>query len=101
MFEKIIAYWQTATAIVAAATYVWFAHKDMPFFERAGKVFGACLLGVSIAPEIAARYGIGHNTTLVAVITLGWVFLDAVTTLFHNRALLIEMIAKIIRGGGK
>lgn len=101
MFEKISAYWHTATAIVAAATYLWFAQKDMPFFQRVGKVVGSSLLGVSVAPEIAAKYGTGQNTTLVAVITIGWVVLDAATTLFRNRALLVDAIAKIIRGGGR
>jgi hypothetical protein len=101
LFEKITAYWHTVTAILAAATYLWFAQKDMPFLPRVGKVVGACLLGVSVAPEIAVKFGTGQNTTLVAVITLGWVVLDAVSTLIHNRALLVEMITRIIRGGGK
>lgn len=99
MLEKIAAYWHTVSAIGAAAIYVWFAQKDMPFFQRAGKVVGACLLGVSVAPELSERFGAGLNTTLVAVITLGWVFLDAVTTLFQNRQALAEMISRIVRGG--
>lgn len=92
-------YWNTISAIGAAAIYVWFAQKDMPFFQRAGKVLGACLLGVSVAPELSERFGAGLNTTLVAVITLGWVVLDAATTLIKNRQVLAEMIARIVRGG--
>lgn len=97
MFEKTIYYW---FAVLGAAIYVYSAQKDMPFPWRLLKVLSACLLGVSVSPEISEKFGSGENMTLVAVITLGWVVIDAATTLIKQHKPLMDMIRKL-SGGDK
>ena len=97
MFDKGLHWWMAA---IGAAIYVYSAQKDMPFLARLLKVSGACLLGVSVAPEIEQKFGTGENLTLIAVITLGWVVIDTSVTLVKEHRALIELIKKL-NGGGK
>ena len=95
MPEKNVHYW---VAVIGAAIDVYTSQKDMPFLARMLKVTSACALGVSVAPEVAERFGSGEKLTLVAVITLGWVVIDAATTLILKHKALLDLIGKLTGG---
>lgn len=91
--EKSVNFW---LAVIGAALYVYASHKDMPFFPRMLKVVSASLIGVSTHEEISASIGaVSFNATLVAIIVLSWVIIDATVTLIMNHKDLIALIRKV------
>lgn len=90
MLGKPFEFW---IGLLGAALYVFERHRDIPLLRRTMLVATSALLGVALAPDLAALSGYGEAVCVVAITTTGYVALDFVHALIVDRKLLMEFLA--------
>ena len=83
-------------AVIGASIYVYLSQKEGAFLVKFVRVVAAVAMAVPTHEEVALMIGAGENTTLVLLIPLIWVVLDAGSSLIKDHKAIMEIVTKKI-----
>lgn len=86
-------------ALLAGVLYVYRKSQQPSRFSRAIESGISCLLAYSLGPDAAEWTGVNEAIVVILIASSGFLFLDVVTSLVADRAVIRDILIK--RLGGK